>query len=215
MSTDEQAASGLGLDAQTERITAAATLHGWPPEDIQWCRDEGVSGTVSPDARPHLGEVLSRIGAGDVLVAAKLDRIGRSALDVLALADRAKREGWHLILLDLGLDTTTAMGSAFLGMMAVMAQMERDLIAERTRDALAAAKRRGVRLGAPVRLHDELRHFMHQRRSEGLTFQAIADEVNQRGWETTSGTPWSRPAVARVVRSVGLDRAAREALEAV
>lgn len=211
VSTEEQADSGLGIDAQRAKVSAAAQYNDWDAEAIVWCTEEGVSGTIAPEDRPCLGDLLSKVAPGDVLVTARLDRIGRSAVDVLLLADRAKDECWDLMLLDVNLDTRTPMGRAFLGIAAVMAQMERDLIAERTRDALAAAKRRGQRLGRPVALPDDLRDRIVSERERGATLTAIAERLNAEGVPTARGGRWHSSTIRAVIQSVKLDREAKAA----
>jgi DNA invertase Pin-like site-specific DNA recombinase len=86
-------------------------------------------------------------GQADALVVAKLDRLSRSVGDFAGLMDLARRQGWALIALDLGVDTTTPAGEMMANVMASFAQFERRVIAQRTKDALAQAKARGVRLG--------------------------------------------------------------------
>lgn len=109
VSTEEQASSGLGLEAQRDTITPYAEQHDW---DVIWYADEGISGK-SLD-RPQLQAALERLRPKkrDVagLVVAKLDRLSRSVHDfseVLALA-RARR--WSLVAIDLGVDTSTVTG---------------------------------------------------------------------------------------------------------
>lgn len=209
VSTEEQAGSGLGLAAQREAIDAEATRRGWTVEHVT---DAGVSGSVVAAGRPGLGAVLERIRRDDVLVAAKLDRIGRSALDVLGLADRAEREGWSLIVLDLGLDTTTPVGRFTLTALAGVAQLERDLIGQRTREALAERKRAGARLGGPVVLSDEVRTRVVAEREAGRSFRAIADRLTVEGVPTArGGQRWYASTAQAVARSVALDAEAAEA----
>lgn len=208
VSTDEQATSGLGLDAQRVAIESEALRRGW---DVEWVTDEGVSGSVHAEARPVLGPVLSDLKRGDVLVAAKLDRLGRSALDVLTIADRAEREGWSLVVLDLGLDTTTPVGKFTLTALAGVAELERDLIRQRTKDALAERKRQGVRLGAPVTLPGHVRRRIARERADGESFRAIADRLNNEGVPTARGNHWYPASVQKVVRSVALDAEAAQA----
>lgn len=106
VSTREQ---GLGLAAQLERLDAEAERRGWSVEHVT---DEGVSGSVDADKRPDLGPALASLGPGDVLAVAKIDRLSRSVLDLARLLARAENEGWSIVVLDLGVDTTTANGSA-------------------------------------------------------------------------------------------------------
>lgn len=97
VSTAEQAASGPGIAAQAERCRGYADSRGVAAEN-------GVSGTLAHEDRPVLGPVLAELagdGGPDMLTVAKLDRLGRDVRDVLALAERADREDWGLVVLDL------------------------------------------------------------------------------------------------------------------
>ncbi|MCA1677351.1 MAG: recombinase family protein, partial [Actinobacteria bacterium] len=81
------------------------------------------------------------------LVVAKLDRLSRSVQDAAGLLDRAQRHGWALVAADLGVDASTPAGEAMANVMATFGQLERRMIGQRTREALAARKAAGVRLG--------------------------------------------------------------------
>ncbi|GGI09781.1 recombinase family protein [Egicoccus halophilus] len=211
VSTDEQARSGLGLVAQRASIEAEAARRGWT---VDYATDDGISGSVPPADRPALGATLDRLDRGDVLIAAKLDRIGRSALDVLALAARADEEGWDLVVLDLGLDTSTPVGRFVLTMLAGVAELERGLIAARTRDALAAAKARGTRLGRPVETPETIRLTIAHLRREGWSLRAIADHLTAEGVPTArGGARWYPASVSGVLRSLALDAEAETARE--
>lgn len=209
VSAEEQRASGLGLAAQRHAIDAEAARHGWA---VTYHADEGVSGTVRPEDRPALAAVLDALGRGDVLVAAKLDRLGRRTTDVLGLADRADREGWRLVLLDLALDTGTPVGAFTLAALAAVAQLERDLIAQRTRDAMSAARRRGQRHGRPVTLPADIRQRIAAMRRDGATLHGIADTLTAEGVPTARGGPrWWPSTVASVLDSLRLDAEAAHA----
>lgn len=209
VSTDEQGRSGLGLGAQREAIDAEAARHGWTAVHRA---DEGVSGSVAPDRRPALAAILDEIAAGDALVAAKLDRLGRSAIDVLRLAERARADGWRLVVLDLGLDTATPVGAFTLTALAAVAQLERDLIAQRTREALAAAKRRGQRLGSAPAYPPEIRQRVADLRADGWTYRAIAAHFDAEGVPTArAGSRWQSSTVWRIADSLRLDAEATAA----
>lgn len=200
VSTEEQSRSGLGLAAQ--RQTIAAKVAG---EEVEWRADEGVSGSVAPESRPVLASVLAGLRRDDVLVVAKLDRLGRSALDVLRLAEDARDRRWRLVACDLGLDTGTPVGAFTLTALAAVAQLERDLIAQRTREALAEKRRQGVRLGGPVLLPDEVRHRVVAIRASGMTLRAVASALNAEGVPTARGGRWHGSTVRSVCSSVALD----------
>ena len=204
VSTHEQTLSGLGLDAQRAAIDAEASRHGWT---VEHHADEGVSGSVRPEDRPQLGRILDVIRSGDVLVVAKLDRLGRSALDVLRLAETARAQGWRLVLLDLGLDTATPVGAFTLTALAAVAQLERDLIAARTREALDAARRNGTRLGRPVEIDQDLRLRIAREFHDGVSLSEIARTLTREGVPTARGASrWWPSTVQAVLRSLALDR---------
>ncbi len=96
--------------------------------------------------RPGLREALSHLRSGDTLVVWKLDRLGRTTHQLVGLLEQFEQEGVKLRSLQDGIDPSTSMGKAMLQIGAVFAEMERNLIRERTRAGLAAARARG-RLG--------------------------------------------------------------------
>src|SRR4051794_20734736 len=120
VSTDEQAANGAGLAAQRHAITAEAARRGW---DLVAIHEDGASGR-SLDGRPGLAAALSAVATGDAeaLVVAKLDRLSRSLIDFAGLLERARRDRWAVIALDLGVDTTTPAGELVANVMAAVAQ---------------------------------------------------------------------------------------------
>lgn len=188
VSTDEQADSGAGLEAQRTAITAEAVRRGWL-DRLVWIEDAGVSAATLD--RPGIREALSLLDSGQasVLVAAKIDRLSRSILDFASLTDRAEKDGWSLVALDAGLDMTTAAGKMMAGVLSVFAAYERDLIAERTRKALATRKAQGRAVSGPG-LSTDVRSRLAVMRSEGLTYTAIADRLNTEGVPTARRGRW-------------------------
>jgi DNA invertase Pin-like site-specific DNA recombinase len=108
-------------------------------------RDEGVSGATSH--RPALTRCFKKLEPGDTLVVWKLDRLGRSLRNLITLLDELKRRGLKFHSLTEAVDTETATGRAMWQLIGVLAELERGLIAERTRAGVEAAKARGVRFG--------------------------------------------------------------------
>lgn len=102
--------------------------------------------------RPGLSEVQSHLRAGDLLVVWKLDRLGRSVKGLVDLVGALDQQGVQFRSLTDGIDTTTPHGRFFFHMMASLAQMERELIAERTKAGLDAARKRGRRVGRKRRM---------------------------------------------------------------
>lgn len=197
VSTEEQATSGLGLAAQDKTLAAEAERRGWTV--VQSFVDEGVSGSVAPKKRPALAQALELVASGDadVLMVAKLDRATRSVADLCSLLDGADRQGWDFVALDLGIDTSTPMGRAMAQMAGVFSELERKMIGQRTKDALAAKKAQGVELGRPDEKNDENRARVHALRKEGMTLRAIAEKMNEEGRRTARGAEFKLATVQR------------------
>lgn len=207
VSTDEQTESGAGLDAQRAAIEGYAARCGL--EVHAWHVDAGVSGSIAPADRPAFGDALMDLSRGKsgVLIVAKPDRIARKAADLLALRDLSEGQGWSIAAADGSLDNSTPHGRAMTGMMGVFAELERDLIRTRTREALAARKASGVRLGRPVTLDGAVRDRIVTERQGGSTLQAIADGLNAESVPTARGGARWRPSQIRaVLLSVDRDR---------
>lgn len=198
VSTDEQASSGLGLDAQARKCRAYAELQDYlPTETIE---DSGISGAVAPEDRPGLGPALERLDSGgaDVLIVASLSRLGRRVVDVLRIADRAHANGWSLAILDMNLDTATPTGRFTLTVLAGVAELEREQIRQRTRDALAAKKAQGARLGRPMTAAGRAAgRRAVQLRDTGLSWRKVAAGLDAEGFRRANGTAGWTPAGAR------------------
>jgi len=109
-----------------------------------------VSGKVSAAQRPQFAKMLSQIRDGETLVVTKLDRLGRDAQDIGATIQVLAARRIEVVVLQLGkLDLTSAAGKLMLNMLATVAEMERDLLVERTQSGLARAKAEGKTLGRP------------------------------------------------------------------
>jgi DNA invertase Pin-like site-specific DNA recombinase len=185
VSTDEQAASGLGLEAQRAAIAVEAGRRGLPV--LAEYADEGVSGAKHD--RPGLDAALDALdrGEGSVLLVSKLDRLSRSVPLVYDVMDRSRRGQWALVALDLNVDTSTPAGEMLSGVASVFAQFERRLISQRTKDALAAKKAQGVRLGRPSTVGADARARIVALRGEGKSWRAVADAMTNEGWPTGHG----------------------------
>ncbi|GGF13032.1 recombinase family protein [Williamsia phyllosphaerae] len=205
VSTDEQARSGLGIEAQEAALRAEAERRGW---ELTILRDEGLSGKqVNPGLRDALGQLAA--GLADGLVVAKMDRISRSLLHAVEILDMARSQGWALVVLDLGVDLTTPAGRALAGTMAVFAEFERELIRERTRAAAAAAKARGVKLGRPRMVTTAVARQIVELREQGLSYAAVAAALAEAGELSPAGRPtWQASTVRRICKSIELAKAA-------
>jgi len=146
VSTEEQAREGVSIEAQEERIRAMATAKGWNLLNI--IRDPGYSGKNLN--RPGAKSLIDAChqGAVDVVIVFKVDRLTRQQRDLWHLLDEVfEKNRIGFVSLTEVFDTTTAAGKAFLGMLGVFAQLERDLVSEGTREALNQKKNKGEWVG--------------------------------------------------------------------
>lgn len=142
-----------------------------------WHADEGVSGKVPAIHRPEFAKMLGQIRDGETLVVTKLDRLGRDAQDVGATIKLLAARSIEVIVLQLGkLDLTSPAGKLMLAMLAAVAEMERDLLVERTQSGLARAKAEGKALGRPSSTTPEQRATIAKRHKAGESISALARE---------------------------------------
>ncbi|WP_239641566.1 recombinase family protein [Acidomonas methanolica] len=111
-----------------------------------------VSGGVPALSRPGMSSLLKMLEAGDSLVAAKLDRLGRDTVDVIGLIRILNDRSINLRILNIGVETNTPNGRLFLTILAAFAEFEREIIKERTLAGLEAARAAGKRLGRRPKL---------------------------------------------------------------
>ena len=170
VSTEEQADSRNGLEAQRDSIDAEVQRRGW---DAEYFSDEGASGKY---INGKLREALQLLASGqrDRLIVAKLDRLARSIIHAANIIDAAQAEGCSLVVLDINLDLTTAAGRAMAGTLAVFGQFERELISERTKAALAARKHRGLPVGRKSQAPPGVVRRIVLDRNAGLSYDRIA-----------------------------------------
>ncbi len=125
-------------------------------------------------------------------------------LDFASIMAAAQKQGWGMIALDCAVDTTTPAGEAMANVLATFAQFERRLISQRTKDALAAKKAQGVRLGRPRQLPDLVVERVVAEREAGKTLAAIVDGLNTDAIPTAQGGQrWYPSTVAAVLRAGG------------
>jgi site-specific DNA recombinase len=206
VSTQEQASEGVSLEAQEERLLAYCKLVGLSP--MAMIREEGISGSKALATRPGGGELIDLVvhKKVDHVVALKLDRLFRDAADALHQTRTWDKAGIALHLVDMGgqtLNTASAMGRFFLNMMAGVAELERNLIAERTEMALAHKKahleayartpygydRQGDTLTPNTReqtIVDKIKTW----RATGWSLREIAKELTRRRIPTKRGGAW-------------------------
>lgn len=210
VSTAEQGRDGYGLDAQCSAIRAFAERKGW--NIAETFRDTASGKTLA--RRPGLHTALEQLAdpsaAVSVLVVAKLDRLARSMLDFATLLERSAREGWHLAVVEPEIDLTTPYGRAMANVIMTFAQLEREMISERTKVAMAEARERGVHTGRPLAMNgrdpvarERIKKAlprMRRLRSAGKSLRVIAEELNAAGLCGPRGGVWHARSVQLALR---------------
>lgn len=136
---------------------------------------ETISGSVAASERPGFGKLLNKLEDGDVLVVTKLDRLGRNAMDVRATVEALSGVGVRVHCLALGgVDLTSPAGKMTMGVIAAVAEFERDLLIERTQSGLARARAEGKALGRPRSISEAAMSDVRARLAAGETISAIA-----------------------------------------
>lgn len=211
VSTVKQGRSGLGLEAQQDAVSRYAAQVGG---EVVRSFTEVESGKINQ--RPELTKALHLAKVtGATLAIAKLDRLSRNAAFLLTLRD----SGAKFVAADM-----PEANNFTIGIMALVAQNEREAISKRTKEALAAAKRRGTRLGNPNgatalrkankgnkasvatikakadRHAQDLLPVVQSLHQEGITsLAAVADALNSRGMLTPRGGTWHKSSVSNLL----------------
>lgn len=198
VSTEEQARDGVGLDAQLAKAQAWVTLNA-PGAQLVVFKDEGISGTVTD--RSGLQAAIDAIRKDDVLLVYSLSRLSRSTQHTLQLASELERVGANLVSVSERIDTTTAAGKMVFRMLAVLAEFERDVTAERTSAALATLRAQGKRFSryAPCAASTVAR--VKELRAQGKSYRVIGAQLLAQGIRPENGgAAWS----PKVVRDLAL-----------
>jgi site-specific DNA recombinase len=211
VSTEEQAREGISLENQRAKIQAYCKLHDFELDDI--IEDAGKSGKDLN--REGLQAIIQRIKGRDIdaVIVYKLDRLSRRVIDTLNLIELMKRHRVVFHSITDSIDTKTAMGKFFLNIMASLAQMERDLISERTKDALRHKISRNERAGQipygwtlaedgkTLVTNDEEQKvikFAKNCRQKGLSYRLICKELSREG-HMSYGKEWHPQTIKNIL----------------
>ena len=202
VSTEQQVNEGVSLEAQEAKIEHWCKANGY--ELVNVYKDAGLSGK-SMDKRPGLLDALKSLKKGNALVSYSLSRLARSTKDALAIGESVAKKKADMVSLTEQIDTTTAAGKMMFQMLSVLAEFERNLVAERTTNALQHKKRTGQKYtnqtpygfeaieGRLVQVQQEAEIVVEIQasRTGGNTLQFIADSLNTRGIPTKTGKTWA------------------------
>jgi len=165
VSTDDQR-----LDLQQDALSQAGVAN----DNVY---QEQVSGVATK--RPELEHLKKALRPGDTLVVWKLDRLGRSVKELIALTEWLRERDIELVSIKDNIDTTTAVGKMVFHMLAAFAQFERDIISERTIAGLAAARARGHRGGRKPKITKKILRAMEALLSDPtVTMKEVADQFH-------------------------------------
>jgi len=215
VSTEEQASHGLSIPAQKEALESYARLRGL--EIAEFIIDAGVSGGRPLGARPGGQKILSLLAEGKAshIIALRLDRLFRDAADCLATVEAWTKRGYVLHLLDVGgnaIDSSSAAGKFMLTILAAVAEMERNLIAERIRNVLGW-KRKNLKVFGhvpfgfardgdnlvPVEAEQRALELIFDLRARGYSLRKIARTLEARGIPTKRGGRWAAATVRKLL----------------
>ena len=202
VSTEQQASEGVSLEAQRAKIEHWCKANDY--ELVNVYVDAGISGK-SMDKRPGLLDALKSLKKGMALVSYSLSRLARSTKDALSIGEAVAKKKADMVSLTEQIDTTTAAGKMMFQMLSVLAEFERNLVAERTTNALQHKKRTGQKYtnqtpygfeaieGRLVQVQQEAEIVAEIQASRigGNTLQFIADDLNGRGIPTKTGKTWA------------------------
>ena len=215
VSTDEQASSGLGLEAQQAACLKSALLLGIT--EVQVFTDAAVSGSVPVEDRPGLTSALAALRKGDFFIVAKRDRIARD-MDTAVTVERALKSRKAVLISaagegsGAGVEDTSALMQR--RMFQVFAEIERQMIRDRTKAALQAKKSKGERVGAVpygYRLscdgthlevcerEQEIISLVKELQAKGISSRATVEFLNDHNVQTRTGNKWQRTQITRIL----------------
>lgn len=213
VSTEEQAREGISLEAQEDKVKKYADLHNLNLTEI--IRDEGKSGKDLNREGIQKVITLCKDRSVDHLIVYKMDRLTRRLLDLLTLIEEVfKPNNVQFHSITEKIDTATAQGKFFLAIMGAMAQMERDLVSERTREALRYKISLGEPVGSPplgyeakdkdlsgIEKELEVVEYIRSLKRKRLSLRQIANCLNEKGISTKRGGRWYAGTVRYILRN--------------
>ncbi|OJH18715.1 resolvase [Bacillus obstructivus] len=160
------------LDQSLDLQKDALIKEGVEPEYIF---EEKITGTKAD--RPKLAELLNYARKGDQIVVYKLDRLSRSTKHLIELSEELEKRGIELISIQDKIDTTNGIGKAMFKILAVLSEMERDIISERTKAGLESARKRGNKGGRPKMDKEQLDHAITLYETGKYTIKQITEKT--------------------------------------
>ena len=145
--------------------------------DEQNIYSDTITGAKTAEDRPEFARLLKVMAEGDTLCVWKLDRLGRSMVSVVQTVVSLTERKVTLRSVQDGIDTSTSLGRALVGILASLAELERENIIERVKAGMQAAKDRGKEIGRPRKVTKELGNIVHQYQVQGMSLNRIARQM--------------------------------------
>jgi len=215
VSTDAQTESGAGLDAQLTTIQGIAARLNLSLVAVH--DDAGLSGSLPLEQRPALLAAIDMLGPADVLAVSRRDRLGRDALHTAMIQRLVERRGARIVSPDAP-DTNDPASRLLTQLLDAFAEFERQIIRQRTRNAMAAARSKGRRTGhvpwgsrvaadgrhlesnpEELAVLEEIRRLRHR----GLTLIDICDALTEKGLLNRASNPFKPSHVAQLLERHG------------
>ena len=211
VSTQGQVDDGVSLDAQRAKIEAWCTLNDYELTAVHV--DAGISGKSALN-RPGLQDALNDCRRDCALIVYSLSRLARSTKDTIEISERLSKVGADLVSLSEKIDTTSAAGKMVFRMLAVLAEFERDQIAERTTTAMQFKKAQGERVGAvpygytlaadgvnlqPDPVEQDVIRQAKELHTGGMSLRKVAAELQRRGFSARNGQQFQATQIQRMV----------------
>lgn len=214
VSTDAQADSGAGLEAQIEACERYAARNGLTIHQV--FKDEGISGSAKIEDRPGLMSAINELKKDDVLLVAKRDRLARDTYVIAVIKRTIESKKARIIsAAGEGTDQNDPASKMLTGIVDVFAEYERDMIRARTKAALQAMKREGKRVGHipfgfklaqdGVYLEEspeeqDILRQMRELQADGLSIRDIAKALNERNAFNRGQSLWNHASVHRIMK---------------
>jgi len=202
VSTIRQSETGHSLDSQETQLAKMAEAEGY---EVEIFREVAKGGR---DTRPKLKRALLELNTGitQALFVASIDRLARSTKHALAIAEQSNKASWRLVVENIGADTATTQGKFMFQLMAVIAELENNMISDRVKRQHQARRDRGVVWGVDQgykgRLDPVIRGFIVSMREQGLTMREIQKACEDMGYKTATGkTTWQPRTIKQILDS--------------
>ena len=212
VSTIGQAADGVSLEAQRAKAQQYAEVHDL---DLKHIFSDTQSGSRADNREGLQAAMKAATRCKGILIVHSLTRFARSTTDAIQLTAQLEKHGCDLVSLTEKIDTASPMGRFVFRLLASLGELEREQVAQRTRDALAHLKRNGKRVGAipfgyvldadgttlrPDEAEQRTLKSIKRLRANGRSYRYIADHLNRRGVPAKNGGHWQTSAVHSILR---------------